>query len=234
MTGHLETVTHNSIAIKRLDDYLRNDSGASAFVESLDTNWAGKSAIAKYIAEHFTMDESLVLDAGSTSYEIAKNIALDADRNKSLHIITNNLAASLCLASVNISCSIIGGEVDPLHFCTLPSPQVDEFLRQQYAKSFTSIITAAAIVISDNGIDIRARKSAQFDYKRALLGSASTKVIAVDHTKWMLPFDGEHMFHVAATDIHLVVDKIPEFELLPPNRIRELCDRMGYQLHVAT
>lgn len=211
-----------------LELFIRQQSGALGFIENWNTNIAGKQAIGKYIAQHLIKEDVLVFDAGSTSYEIAKAVVHHSAGAQ--RVITNNLAISLYLASCKNNCMLLGGDIDPYHFCTLPKgPQIDLPLNV----SWQGILTAAAVSITDTGIGIRGRKPDQFSYKQALLKSATTKVVAIDHTKWTLPFDGQNEFHVFESNIHIVVDTLPEIVEGSEVNIRDLCRKFGYNLHVA-
>jgi hypothetical protein len=131
-----------------------------------------------------------------------------------------------------VRCTLLGGVVDTAHFCTLPDIGLTSISQMSQGQPYQAIITAAAISLSADRIAIRARKPDQFGFKQALLKAAFTKIVAVDHTKWLLPFDGQHEFPVLEPGVHLVIDEDLQGGPQGSLSINDVCQRLGYHLHV--
>jgi DeoR/GlpR family transcriptional regulator of sugar metabolism len=219
--------------IGSLAQALRDRTCGEAFVASDAVNSTGKRAIADYIAHNMAREPRLLLDAGSTSLLIAESIVKQARSVDGLHIVTNNLAVTMYLLANGIPSSLLGGPVDANHLCTLPA-DATAVIEAFQGRSYQAIVTAAAIRLAPQAILIRARRPDQFEFKCHVLGTASTRVIAVDHTKWTTRFDGEHEFPIPAVPgMHVVVDADSASASGEPGPVRALCERLGHHLHVA-
>ena len=217
--------------VDAFETFIQESSNATAFLESWGINHSGKKAIGEYVAANMIDQGVLVLDAGSTSYEVAKSIAYKNEGNTGLRILTNNIPALLVLMLAGIDCSLIGGQLDPLHFCTLPGLENAVFADSMGTEEWTAIVTAASLKFSDTGISVLARRPDQFAFKGLLLETAAKKIVLIDHTKWHLPFDGQYSFELTGTKIDFVVDRLLQ-DSTEDSDFADAIHRCGYCLHI--
>lgn len=210
--------------IEEVDHFLRRVARPAAFLESSEVNNLGKVAVAKYVIEHLLSETSIILDAGTSSFETAK--LLISKRNASEYtIFTNNLAIMLLMSHGPAACHIIGGEVDPSHYCTLPS--LNEALGTVPPDVSRAIVTAASIRVRDGILLIRARKPHQFALKQHLFFRKGSVILVADHTKWTAPFDGTYEFLVERRDIDVLTDESTPLSVIDAVRTA------GFRVHVA-
>jgi DeoR/GlpR family transcriptional regulator of sugar metabolism len=172
---------------------------ASAFAESLRDISAERIGLAKELAALATSVETVVLDAGSTSFLVAEEIAARTCGNLRT-VITNNLAVSLTLGSDARACVQLAGVVDDLHLCVIPdAAAIRDAIRRFSAGDSLFILTAAALSVSPKGVTVRARRPDQFPFKRGALSATTRVVVAAELPKFYLPFDGEHAFDLTSS-----------------------------------
>jgi DeoR/GlpR family transcriptional regulator of sugar metabolism len=172
------------------------------------------------------------LDAGTTAFEVVNALARRrAGGPNELH--TNNLAVLISALHFQMPCKLLGGPVDPSHLCTLPDFTPDVLKTFLPAGEFQTVVTAASVRVSGTGITIRARRPDQFTFKKSLLALARYKTIAIDHTKWTDPFDGQFEFEVPLAGVRIVVDKLPPASTGGPG-LAATCSNAGVELHVSS
>jgi DeoR/GlpR family transcriptional regulator of sugar metabolism len=79
-----------------------------AFLEELRTQATAKKLIAQAAVDYIKEGDSIILDAGTTTFWLAQALA---GKFKSLLVITNSLAAALELSKAGYKILLIGGEV---------------------------------------------------------------------------------------------------------------------------
>lgn len=203
------------------------DLGGTAFVESWRINTVGKTIVGRFIArELLNASDRVILDAGSTTFAVFGGMLEFDVRKIDLH--TNNLAIALLALSKRIPCTLVGGEIDPAHMCTLPTRADAEFSAQQDRHS-TAVMSAAGIRVERDQLYIRARKDSQFDFKSEIAMRSNHLILALDSTKWRHEFDGEFEFPIEATKVTVVVDSLRDSDIFAG-----VSRAQGYTFHVAT
>lgn len=221
--------TGNTTRIQDLDAYLHRALAGTAFGESLGEDMESRRLLGRFIAAQIPVGPTLVLDAGTTSYAIAGVLSEECGCPVQ-HVLTNNLAIELRLTLQKVvTCTALGGRIDVQHFCTLPDP---ERVRRSLNESLvTAVVTAASVKISEGRIILRARRPDQFPFKRAVLSTAATAVIAFEAEKLTRPFDGIYDLPVEVAGATVIVSNGSEHL----EAIRELeiaCSNAGHQLHL--
>lgn len=136
---------------------------------------AQKAAIAVAALELVTDGMSVILDSGSTTYQVA--LALRARRG--LTVVTNDLRAAKMLASVpELRLLVTGGELLGSVF-TLAGPAAEAFLadvRVDLTFLGADAIDPDAGITNTNGLEV--------PLKRAMLAAADTGVVCADSSKF--------------------------------------------------
>ncbi|MEU1548389.1 DeoR/GlpR family DNA-binding transcription regulator [Nocardia sp. NPDC005745] len=136
---------------------------------------AEKAALAEVAARRVTDGDTVVLDSGSTTYEVA--VAL---RNHSeLTVITNDLRIAKYIAAIqNFRLLVTGGELLGSVF-TLVGERAVDFLRD-YTADWTFL--GADAVDADAGITNT--NTLELPIKRTMLAVARTSIVVADHAKF--------------------------------------------------
>lgn len=135
-----------------------------------------KQSIAKIAVKLVNENDSVILDAGSTTLEIAK--ILKSER-KYLTVVTNDLKIALELADTpHIKVYTTGGYVQSGVYC-LMGDEALSFLRS--INSNIAFIGAGAIDV-DAGVYTPTMEKAHL--KRAMIQNTATAVLVADHTKF--------------------------------------------------
>lgn len=149
-----------------------------AHQQRVTLNAAGKAAIARAVARQVPNDCSLLINIGTTTEAIARELL----QHKGLRVITNNLNVASIL-SPNADCEVIiaGGLVRPRDLGIIGEPAVD-FIRQ--FKVDIGLIGISGIE-ADGGLR-------DFDYREVKVAQTiiecSREVwLAADHTKFNRP-----------------------------------------------
>lgn len=144
--------------------------------------------------------ETVVLDAGSTAFLVAQELAGSAQPRPST-VITNNFAVSLVLGVESRRCIQLGGVVDDLHLCVISEPRaLNEAFSRLPRTASVFILTGAAFEIARGGLAVRARRPDQFEFKKAAVAMASKVLVAAELPKFYLPFDGQYDFTLSRPD----------------------------------
>jgi len=108
------------------------------FDERQPANWAAKRAIAAKAAEVIADGETVLLDGGTTTYEVARLLV-----GRSLQVVTNSLpVANLFAAEARTDLVLLGGYVSPRTGVCL-GPYANELLGRLHVT--TTVLSAAGI-----------------------------------------------------------------------------------------
>jgi len=180
-------------------------------VERLGQLAAEKRAIARYAFRNFvTEDDVIFLDAGTTTLEIARELALARPR---LTVVTNSILVTSVLHTVpSMHLLVTGGE----HREGVAS-LVGDWL--EYA---LSTIRVGTVFLGANAVDAEAGITTpnllEAEAKRAMIRAASRVVLVADHTKL-----GRTSFAfvapVSSVDVLLTDERAPTVKLEPFQRV---------------
>lgn len=173
--------------------YTGPSPGVTHFRHRQQTNWDKKKAIAAATARIIEEGDTLLLDGGSTLYEVARLLV-----NRSLQVVTNSLpVANLFSTSTSVDLVVLGGYVHnrsgAMHGCY--ADRTLESIRVQRA-----VMGAAAI--DEHGMFNHNEMIATTE--RAMLRTAEEVIVAADSTK----FGRRSLAHICelGTIDRLVVD----------------------------
>lgn len=152
-------------------------SGASPrlldFEEKQPNNWEKKQAIAQVAANLIEEGETVLLDGGSTTYEVALLLV-----GRRLQIVTNSLpVANLFAANSAADLILVGGYVYPRTGVAL-GPYADQMLKNLHVRH---------TILSVAGIDDRGLYNSNLllvETERAMIAAAEQTVIVADSTKF--------------------------------------------------
>lgn len=134
-----------------------------------------KEAIGRACAALIKPNQSLILDAGTTIYHVARHLDL---ANKTLQIVTNSLpVANLFAAAQRIEVVVSGGVIYP-RLGVLVGPMAVEMF---------SKIHADVAIMSAGGITIEGLTNSHgllIDIQRAMMQAARRVIVCLDHTKF--------------------------------------------------
>ena len=180
-------------------------------VERLGQLAAEKRAIARYTFRNFvTEDDVIFLDAGTTTLEIARELALARPR---LTVVTNSILVTSVLHTVpSVHLLVTGGE----HREGVAS-LVGDWL--EYA---LSTVRVGTVFLGANAVDAEAGITTpnllEAEAKRAMIRAASRVVLVADHTKL-----GRTSFAfvapVSSVDVLLTDERAPTVKLEPFQRV---------------
>lgn len=162
-------------------------------------NVGGKQKIAALIKDMVKDNESLMLDASSTSLFIARELK----EKKNLSVITNSIEIIMELFDVSNWNVLSTGGAAKEGTLALVGPQTDRMLRNYHVDK---------AVISCRGLDLTAGYTDSSELlagnKKTMLDAATQKILAVDHTK----FDHAAFIQIGRyEDISLIVtDEKPD------------------------
>jgi DeoR/GlpR family transcriptional regulator of sugar metabolism len=184
------------------------------FDQRQSSEWDKKKTIAEAAARLIDDADTLLLDGGSTTYELALLLV-----NRPLQIVTNSLpVANLFCSAANIDLVIVGGYVHT-RSGTVSGTFADEML---------NTLNVRRAVLSVAGVTERGLFNSnllQVNTQRAMMKTADEVIIVADSTKFGHQ-SLAHMCDLADVD-HYVVD-----EELPPGW-RERIVAAGAALHLA-
>ena len=152
-----------------------------------------KEAIGRACAGLIQPNQTVILDAGTTVYHVAKHLEA-----KSPQIITNSLPVANLFAGVNKAEVVVSGGVIYPRLGVLVGPLAVE--------AFTKI-RADVAVMSAGGITLEGVSNSHallIDIQRAMLKAAQKIIFCLDHTKFnrqsVSPLCGLEMVHTIVTD----------------------------------
>jgi DeoR/GlpR family transcriptional regulator of sugar metabolism len=143
------------------------------FDERQPAHWAAKRAIAARAAEVISDGETVLLDGGTTTYEVARLLV-----GRSLQVVTNSLPVANLFASESRSdLVLLGGYVSPRTGVCL-GPYANELLGRLHVT--TTVLSAAGI--ADEGLFNAHLLLAETE--QAMLRAAGRVVVVADSSKF--------------------------------------------------
>ena len=143
------------------------------FGERQPAHWAAKRAIAVAAAEEIADGETVLLDGGTTTYEVARLLV-----GRSLQVVTNSLpVANLFASESRTDLVLLGGYVSPRTGVCL-GPYANELLGRLHV---TSTVLSAA------GIDAEGLFNAHLllaETEQAMLQAAGRVIVVADSSKF--------------------------------------------------
>jgi len=137
------------------------------------TNWAAKRAIAARAVEEISDGETVLLDGGTTTYEVARLLV-----GRSLQVVTNSLpVANLFASESRTDLVLLGGYVSPRTGVCL-GPYANELLGRLHVT--TTVLSAA-------GIDAEGLFNAHLllaETEQAMLKAAGRVIVVADSSKF--------------------------------------------------
>ncbi len=168
----------------------------SAFHTRQDGHWQAKSAIGAAAAELIEDHDTILLDGGSTTYELARHIT-----DRTLQVVTNSLpVAHLLASSESIDLVMIGGCVRGRTAVTI-GPMAEAMLCSiNVGKAFLSVA----------GINERGYFNSNMmlvESEKAILGAADHSFVVADSSKFgkvsLSRLCGLHEVDTVVTDVEL-------------------------------
>lgn len=165
---------------------------------------AEKEAIGKACAELIGPNQSVIIDAGTTTYHVARYL-----EEKTPHVITNSLpVANLFAGSNRLEVVVSGGVIYP-RLGVLVGPLAVE--------AFTKIHADVAIM-SGGGIALEGISNSHgllIDIQRAMINAAQRVIFCFDHTKFgrqsVLPLCGLECADAIVTDSQAPPELVDKF-----------------------
>jgi DeoR/GlpR family transcriptional regulator of sugar metabolism len=143
------------------------------FDERQPANWAAKRAIAAAAAELIEDGETVLLDGGTTTYEVARLLV-----GRSLQVVTNSLpVANLFASEARTDLVLLGGYVSPRTGVCL-GPYANELLGRLHVT--TTVLSAAGI--AEEGLFNAHLLLAETE--QAMLKAASRVMVVADSSKF--------------------------------------------------
>lgn len=143
------------------------------FDERQPANWDQKRAIAVRAAELVENGDSLLMDGGTTTYEVARLLV-----GRPLQVVTNSLpVANLFASSPNTELVLLGGYIDPRSGVAL-GPYANEMLAQ---------LNVRKTILSVAGIHDRGYYNSNLllvETERAMMQAADRVIVVADSTKF--------------------------------------------------
>ena len=153
---------------------LNNDlNNEIPYASKIDRNIAEKRKIGRAAAQLIEDGDVIILDAGSTTLEIVKNLA-----NKYITIITNDIKIAFELAArPNINLIVVGGTVQK-NVYTIIGAEAEKFLSKIHVNK--TFLGADAIDL-EHGITNRTFEEVAI--KQAMIRATDEVILVVDHSK---------------------------------------------------
>jgi DeoR family transcriptional regulator of aga operon len=160
-----------------------------------------KQAIGRAAAELVQDNEAIILDSGSTTYQIARAL----QRRRNLSVVTNDLNVAMCLAeSPGIQLILTGGILLESVY-TLVGPRTVEELRGVHVDK---VFLGADAIHHETGITNVTL--VEVEVKRAMLAAARQKIVVADSSKFehraLAPICGLDKIDLVFTDDGLEPD----------------------------
>ncbi len=164
---------------------------------------AEKEAIGRACAELIPPNQSVIIDAGTTAYHVAKNL-----EPKSPQIVTNSLpVANLYAAAGRIELVLSGGVIYPRLGVLVGPLAVEAF----------SKLHADVAVMSAGGITLEGVTNSHgllIDIQRAMINASQRVIFCLDHTKFgrrsVAPLCDLAPVHVIVTDAQAPVELVQQ------------------------
>lgn len=166
---------------------------------------AEKEAIGRACVQLIKPNQSIIIDAGTTVYHVARQI-----ESIPLQIITNSLPVANLFASSNLVELVLSGGVLYPRLGALVGPQTVE----AFSKIHVDIAIMGAGGITLEGITNS--HGLMIDIQRAMINAASKVIFCLDYTKFgrksMLPLCGLDVPDIIVTDSNAPADLVTELE----------------------
>lgn len=166
---------------------------------------AEKEAIGKACADLIQPNQSVIIDAGTTAYHVARYL-----EEKTPHVITNSLPVANLFAGANRLEVVVSGGVIYPRLGVLVGPLAVE--------AFTKIHADVAIM-SGGGIvpeGVSNSHGLLIDIQRAMINAAQKVIFCFDHTKFgrqsVLPLCGVECIDTIVTDSGAPVELVEQFQ----------------------
>lgn len=151
----------------------RRINGEIPYSSKFQKNVTEKRLIGKEAAQLIENNDVIILDAGSTTFEIAKNIY-----QKNVTVITNDLKIGMeCANNPKINLIMTGGALEPLVY-TLMGDETVRFLSNIYVDKLFLGCDAYDL---QTGISNRTLQ--EISIKKTMIASAKEIILVTDHTK---------------------------------------------------
>src|SRR5947209_6663737 len=165
---------------------------------------AEKEAIGKACAELIPPNQTIIIDAGTTVYHVARYL-----ENKSPQIITNSLPVANLFASANRLEVVVSGGVIYPRLGVLVGPLAVEAFSKMHAD---------VAIMSGGGIALEGVSNSHgllIDIQRAMIHVAQRVIFCFDHTKFgrqsVLPLCGLECIDVIVTDSNAPAELVEQF-----------------------
>jgi DeoR/GlpR family transcriptional regulator of sugar metabolism len=186
-----------------------------SFLEELQTQATAKKLIANAAVDYIKEGDSIILDAGTTTFWLAQALA---GKFKSLLVITNSLAAALELSKAGYKILLIGGEVLN-HSLALTGPLTVNNLESYHVDR--AFLGTSGISLSHG---FSTADSNDADVKEQMIRAAEKTYILTDSSK----FERNCLVSFADfSDIHLTITDSG----IPPKVCREF-EKRGVELRI--
>jgi DeoR/GlpR family transcriptional regulator of sugar metabolism len=143
------------------------------FDERQPSNWEQKRAIAAKAAELVEIGDSVLLDGGTTTYEVARLLV-----GRSLQVVTNSLpVANLFASSRHTELVLLGGYIDPRSGVALGP----------YATEMLGHLNVRKTILSVGGIHDRGYFNSNLllvETERAMMQAGDRVIVVADSTKF--------------------------------------------------
>lgn len=202
--GKLER-THGG-AVLNMDEFLDNEE---IYPKKEQMNSSEKAAIAAKAFEFIKENDSVLLDSGTTTLELARLIGKS---DLKITVITNSTTCSSLLSNnPNVELILLGGKVRLNTLAVVGSTAVDMIKRFQVNKAFMAI---NAINLEDG---LMTPDLEEAEIKRAMINSAKERFVLADYSKFkrlaMCKVAPVTMIDCVITDTQLDKTTIEKFEL---------------------
>jgi DeoR family transcriptional regulator, fructose operon transcriptional repressor len=201
--GVSESTVHRDLKVLEEQGAVRRTHGGVLFVGSTakipqfdaaePAQWNLKRAIARSAASLIEDGDTVLLDGGSTTYEVARLLV-----GRPLHLVTNSVpVANLFASNANSDLVLIGGNVCP-RTGAVRGPYADQMLSQIRVRK--TILSTAAVC--DEGFFNN--NLLLIETERAMMRAGKEVIVVVDSTK----FGNQSLGHVCSltTVDRVVVD----------------------------
>lgn len=143
--------------------------------QRLETNQQAKVAIAERVAEMIQPNDTVMLNAGTTTLLVFRRFPAEYN----LSIVTNSISIALEAAgNPNYNVILVGGEVNTKYQFTYGSDAVDQLEKYRADK----------LILSVDGIDMQQGFSTYYDKEvsvdAAMIKQSNCCIVAADHTKF--------------------------------------------------
>jgi DeoR/GlpR family transcriptional regulator of sugar metabolism len=143
------------------------------FADGQPANWAAKRAIAARAADEIADGETVLLDGGTTTYEVGRLLV-----GRSLQVVTNSLpVANLFASEARTDLVLLGGYVSPRTGVCL-GPYANELLGRLHV---TTTVLSAAGITTDGLFNAHLLLA---ETEQAMLRAAGRVIVVADSTKF--------------------------------------------------